>query len=108
MVGLLVTLVTFTVLVALLLAALVVVTVLPVFVALQMADARGFSTARWLIVSGLTVLAGVGYAYLLHKHTHVPTVVALLPLGLTWAGPGALWLLEAGQTRLGGSAGRHE
>jgi Cu/Ag efflux pump CusA len=106
--GLVVTLVSFTVLVALLVAALVLVTVAPVFVALQMADARRFSTTRWLVVSVLTVVAGVGYAYLLHKHTHVPTVVALLPLALTWAGPGALWLLEAGQTRLGGVPGRHE
>jgi Cu/Ag efflux pump CusA len=108
MVGLLVTLVTFTVLVAVAVAALVAVTVVPVFVALQMADARRFSTARWLVFSLLTVLVGVGYAYLLHKHTHVPTIVALLPLGLTWAGPGALWLLEAGQTRIGGTAHRHE
>jgi hypothetical protein len=108
MVGLLVTLVTFTLLVALIVAGLVAVTVLPVFVSLQMADARRFSTARWFVFSGLTVIAGVGYAFLLKRHTEVPTVVALLPLALTWAGPAALWLLEAGQTRIGGSAGRHE
>ena len=106
--GLLVTLIVFTLAVALGTAALVAVTVLPLYVALNMADARGFSTTRWLVFAGLLVAAGVGYAYLLHSHTKVPTLLALLPLVLTWAGPGALWLLEAGQTRVGGRAGRHE
>src|SRR4051812_19261971 len=107
MAGLLVSLVLFPLIVALLVACLVAVTVAPVFVSLQMADARRFSTGRWLAFSVVTVLAGLGYTYLLQKHTSVPTIVALLPLGLTWAGPGALWLLEAGQ-RLGGRSGRHE
>lgn len=107
MVDLLVTTVLFTLLVALMVALLVAVTVLPVFVALQMADVRRFSAARWFAVSAGTVLTGLGYAYVLHGRD-LPRPVQLLPLVLTWAGPGALWLLEANQTRFGGRAGRHE
>jgi multidrug efflux pump subunit AcrB len=106
--GMLVATVTFTLIVVVLLAVLVAVTVVPVFVALQMADARRFSTWRWLVFSGITIAAGLGWAYLLHKHDGVPRIVAVLPLVLTWAGPAALWLLEAGQTRWGGRAGLHE
>lgn len=105
--GLLVTTVTFTLIVALGLVVLVAVTVLPVFVTLQMADARGFSTARWFAVSAVFVLLGLGYSYVLHNHD-APRFVQLLPLVLTWAGPGALWLLEASQSRYGGRAGAHE
>lgn len=106
--GLLVATVTFTVLVVLLLVVLVAITVLPLFVTLQMADARRFSTGRWFVVSAVAVLVGIGYAYVLHKHSHLPRGIALLPLVLTWAAPAALWLLEQGQTRLGGRAGQHE
>lgn len=105
--ALLVATLSFTVIVAFGVAVLVALTVAPVFVSLQMADARRFSTARWFVVSAGTVLAGLGYAYVLHG-TDVPRVVQLLPLPLTWAGPGALWLLEGAQSRLGGRAGRHE
>lgn len=108
MIGLLVTTVTFTLIVVLSLAVLVGLTVLPVFVTLQMADARRFSTVRWFAFSVVTVLAGLGYAALLHKHGSVPRPVTVLPLLLCWAGPGALWLLDEGQTRVGGRAGRHE
>lgn len=107
MVGLLVTLVSFTVLVAVGLALLVAVTVVPVFFALQMADARRFSTARWFAVAGLAVLAGLALAYVLHKHD-APRVLQLLPLVLTWLGPAALWLLSEDQVRIGGRAGSHE
>lgn len=106
--GLLVTLIVFPLLVALGTAALVAVTVLPLYVALNMADARGFSTARWLAVAGGLVVIGLGYAYVLRGSANLPTAVALLPLVLTWGGPAALWLLEARQTRIGGRAGRHE
>ena len=105
--GLLVATVTFTVLVALVLAALVAVTVLPVFVSLQMADSRRFSTARWFALSAGAVVVGLGYAYVLHKHG-ASRILQPLPLLLTWAGPGALWLLEERQVRIGGRAGRHE
>lgn len=105
--GLLVATVTFTVLVALLLAALVAVTVLPVFVSLQLAERRRFSTARWFVVSSVGVLLGLGVAYVLHKHG-VSRFVQSVPLVLTWVGPAVLWLLEERQVGLGGRAGRHE
>jgi hypothetical protein len=105
--GLLVATVTFTLIVVVLLAVLVVVTVLPAFVALQMADARGFSTGRWGALSVVTVALGLALAYLLHKHG-VARILVVLPLVLTWAAPAGLWLLESGQTRIGGKAGLHE
>ena len=107
MIGLLVSVLTFSLIVVVVLAVLVALTVVPVFFALEMADARRFSTARWFAVSAAGVGIGLGYAYVLHKH-HAPRLVQLLPLVLTWAGPAALWLLEEGQARYGGRAGRHE
>ena len=108
MVGLVVSTVVFTLIVAVVLVLLVAVTVAPVFLALQMADSRSFSTARWFGVSALGVVLGLGLAYVFHNRDGVPTLLAALPLVLTWAGPAALWLLEEGQTRLGGRAGLHE
>lgn len=108
MVDVLLATVLFSVFVAVGLVVFIVVAVLPVFVALQLADARRFSTLRWLVFSGAGVIAGLGCTYLLHKRPGVPVVVAFLPLGLTWAGPGALSLLAADQGRIGGRAGRHE
>ena len=105
--GLLVATVTFTVIVAIVLAVLVAVTVVPVYAAVQMAEVRRFSTTRWCAVASGTVVLGLAVAYELHKH-HVSRLLVVLPLVLTWAGPSALWLLEAGQTRIGGRAGAHE
>jgi ABC-type Mn2+/Zn2+ transport system permease subunit len=107
MVGLLVTLVTFTLLVALGVALLVAVTVVPVFVALQMADVRRFSTGRWGAASMAGVVLGLGLAYELHKHS-APRLLVVLPLLLTWVTPCGLWLLSEDQTRIGGRAGLHE
>src|SRR3954447_1835582 len=107
MIGLFVATVTFTILVALVVAGLVLVTVAPVFVALQMADARRFSTGRWLAVSAGAVLVGLAGSYELHSHD-APRLLVALPLLLTWAGPAALWMLEEGESRLGGRAGLHE
>ena len=107
MVGLLVATVTFTVIVVVALALLAAVTVVPLFVTLQMADARRFSTFRWGAVSAVAVVVGLGAAYLLHKHD-VARLISVLPLVLTWGGPAGLWLLEDGQTRVGGRAGLHE
>jgi phage shock protein PspC (stress-responsive transcriptional regulator) len=107
MVGLVVTLVTFTVLVALAVALLVLVTVVPVFVALQMADVRRFSTGRWGAVSMAGVVVGLALTYELHKHSAARLLV-VLPLLVTWATPGVLWLLSDEQTAVGGRAGLHE
>jgi ABC-type transport system involved in cytochrome c biogenesis permease component len=90
------------------LALLTAVTVLPVFTARQLAEARRFSTARWSVVASVAVLLGLGGAYRLHQHHGTSTLMAALPLLLTWAGPAGLWLLEEGQSRVGGRAGRHE
>jgi hypothetical protein len=107
MVDLLLSTVVFTAIVAVLLVGLVAVTVAPLFLALQMADTRRFSTARWFGLSAAGVVVGLGLAYLIHKRD-VPGVLAFVPLTLTWAGPAALWLIEEGQTRSGGRAGLHE
>ena len=105
--GLLIATVTFTLIVIVLLAVLVSLTVLPLFIALQMAEARRFSTGRWGAIGAVTVLAGLVGAYLLHRHD-APRLVVVLPLVLTWAAPIILWLLEPAQTRIGGRAGAHE
>lgn len=108
MLGVLFATVVFTALVTAGLAVLVALTVLPVFVSLQLADARHFSTPRWFTLSAGAVLVGLGYADALHRHGHLPLVVIALPLLFTWAGPGALCLLEGRQTRIGGRSGQHE
>lgn len=107
MIGLLVTLVTFPLLVGLALVVLVALSVVPVFLALQMADVRRFSSGRWGALSIAGVVLGLGFAYLAHKHD-APRLLVALPLVLTWATPGVLWLLSEEQTRLGGRPGLHE
>ena len=107
MIDLVVATVAFTVVVAVLLVGAVLVTVAPLYAALQMADARRFSTTRWAVVTGALIAIGLAYAWRLHSGD-LPTVVALLPLALTWAGPAALWLLDESQARIGGRAGLHE
>jgi CDP-diglyceride synthetase len=108
MVDLIVATVLFTAVVAILTVLAVVVTVAPMYVALNMADTRRFSTGRWALVSGVGVALGVGYTYVLHRSHDLPLVVTALPLALTWVGPGLLWLLDPSQEKLGGRAGAHE
>ena len=107
MVGLLVTTVSFTLIVIVVLAVLVAVTVLPTYIAVQMAETRRFSTTRWFGIASVTVLAGLLLSYVCHQHD-LPRIVVVLPLLLTWAAPAMLWLLEPGQVKLGGRAGLHE
>jgi hypothetical protein len=107
MVGLLVTTVTFTLIVVIVVAVLVAITVIPAYVAVQMAETRRFSTTRWFGVAAVTILVGLLASYELHHH-HVSRILVVLPLVLTWVTPAMLWLLEAGQVRLGGRAGAHE
>src|SRR3712207_852174 len=103
MVGLLVATVTFTLVVVVVLAVLVAITVVPLYAAVQMAETRRFSTTRWFGIGVTTVLVGLLLAYVLHDHD-VSRLVVVLPLALTWAAPGALWLLEPSQVRVGGRA----
>jgi hypothetical protein len=100
--------VTFPLIVALGLAALAAVTLVPFVVALQMADRRRFSTARGGVVALGGSLLGLAGALLLWRAEGVPTSATLLPLLLTWGGPGALWLLADDDVRVGGRAGAHE
>jgi type II secretory pathway component PulK len=95
------------VLVAVALALLAAVTLVPFVVALQMADARRFSTARWGAVALLGSALGLAAALVVLRAERVPDLVGLLPLALTWLGPGALWLLTGEEARIGGRAGRH-
>ena len=108
MTGLLVSTVLFTAIVAVALALLVAVTVAPLYVALELADARRFSTGRWTLISAVGIVLGLGYAYVLHHSHDLPLVVTALPLALTWVGPGLLWVLDPSQVKLGGRAGAHE
>jgi hypothetical protein len=108
MVDLLVATVLFTAVVAVLTVLAVAVTVAPVYVALELADARRFSTGRWALVAAVGVVLGLGYTYELHRAHDLPLLVTAVPLVLTWAGPGLLWLLDVGQVNVGGRAGRHE
>jgi hypothetical protein len=98
----------FTAIVAVALVALVGFTVVPFVVAVSMAERRAFSPARWGAVAVVSCLGGLGLAYLLWSHTGVPRPLALLPVVLSWAAPGVLWLLEGTEELIGGRSGRHE
>ena len=98
----------FPLLVALGLALLAALTLVPFVVALQMADARRFSTARWGAVAITCSLVGLALAALVVRSDTLPTAGALVPLALTWGGPAALWLLTGEEELVGGRAGRHE
>ena len=107
MIDVLVSTVAFSVVVAVLLVLAVLVVVAPVYMSLQMADTRRFSTTRWGAISLALVLVALVAAYAVHK-ADVPKLVPLLPLLLAWGGPGILWLLDEESHRIGGRAGAHE
>ena len=98
----------FPLIVALVLALLSAVTLVPLVLALRMADDRRFSTTRWGAVALAGSALGLLLALVLHGSDRVPDLAALLPLLLTWTGPGALWLLTGEEAGLGGRAGAHE
>ena len=108
MLDLLLAAVTFPLIIALGLALLAVVTLVPFVVALQMAERRGFSTTRWGAVSIAASLVGVALTLLVVRSETTPDAFALLPLLLTWVAPGALWLLSGEEELIGGRAGAHE
>ncbi len=108
MIDLVVAALAFTLVAALVTGAVVAVTVVPLYVALQLADARGFSPVRWVVVTLAGIAIGLGCAYVLHGRDGTPRLFALLPLILTYVGPASLFLLQSSQRTLGGSAGRHE
>ena len=98
----------FPLLVALALALLAAVTLVPFVVALRMADERAFSTTRWGAFA--LVASAIGLLLALHvlRSDRVTGLATLLPLVITWAGPGALWLLSGEEAGVGGRAGAHE
>ena len=108
MLDLLLAAVVFPLLVALGLALLAAVTLVPFVVALQMADTRRFSTTRWGAVALVASVVGLLLALVFYRSDSVPSAAALLPLIITWAGPGALWLLTGEEVVVGGRAGAHE
>ena len=98
----------FPLLVALGLALLSLVTLVPFVLALQMADIRGFSSTRWGAVSLTGSLVALGLLLVFYRSDTIPTAAALLPLLLSFAGPAGLWLLTGEEAEVGGRAGRHE
>lgn len=108
MIDLLLAAVTLPLLLAVGLALLAAVTLVPFVLALQMADTRSFSCARWGAVALAGSALGLLLALVFSRSDRIPTATALLPLTFTWAGPGLLWLLTGDEARVGGRAGAHE
>ena len=108
MIDLLLAAVTFPLVVALGLALLAAVTLVPFVLALHMAEARSFSTQRWGAVSLVGSVVGLVLALLFYRSDRIAPLAALLPLTFTFAGPALLWLLTGEETRVGGRAGAHE
>lgn len=102
----LVSAVAFALIVAVAMAVLYALVVVPFLLAVGMAERRGFSTGRWGGLAVVGVLAGLASAYLARK-AGVARIAQPLPLLLVLAAPAALWMLD-GSEPLGGRAGRHE
>ena len=108
MIDLLLAAVTLPLIVAVALALLAGVTLVPFVLALQMAETRAFSTTRWGVVALAGSVVGLLLALAFYRSDRVPDVTALLPLTFTWAGPGLLWLLTGEEVAVGGRSGAHE
>lgn len=96
----------FALVVAVGLAVLYAVAVLPFVLAATMAERRGFSTGRWGGLAAAGVVVALGLAFLA-RHGGASRLVQVLPLVLAFAAPAALFLMQ-GTERVGGRAGRHE
>lgn len=108
MIDLLLAAVGFPLIVAVALALVSALTLVPFVLALRMADERAFSSTRWGAVALAGSLLGLLLALVVLRSDRVFDLAALLPLVLTWAGPGALWLLTGQEVAVGGRAGAHE
>jgi hypothetical protein len=91
------------------LALAVALTVAPFVVAVDMAERRRFSTARW----GGLALAGSGLAAVLLLLALLGRTVGslfwvLLAVVLGWGTAGALSLLSPAEAEIGGAQGAHE
>jgi predicted membrane protein len=80
----------FPLIVALGLALLAAVTLVPFVLALQMAEARSFSPTRWGAVALAGSVVGLLLALVLYRSDRIASVAALLPLTLALTGPGLL------------------
>jgi len=94
-----------TALVALGLAVLAVVTLVPFVLTLRRAEAHRFASAQWGAVSLLGSLAALALGLLLLREGSPVVAVGALPLA--FLGPLLLWALD-GHEAVGGRAGRHE
>lgn len=81
--------------------------VVPFVLGVDMAERRAFSTDRWGGVCLAGVGLGVAFAYVVHSRDW-SRLLYLPALGVAWAGPGLLALLDPSQRVLGGPQGVHE
>ncbi len=107
MADLLLAVVVFTLVVAVGLVGLVVLTVVPFVLALNLSEQRGASPAAWGAVTLVATVLGLAGAFLVHRSESLPGFLALGPAVFGYVGP-ALVLLVGQQQRLAGRAGRHE
>ena len=86
-------------------AVLAAVSALPFVVAVDMAERRGFSPARWGGLELVLLALAATVTYLGWKHN-----VLLMPLAvlLAWAAPLLLSLLSGWEQAVGGRQGAHE
>ena len=96
----------FTVIVAVALAVLSAVTLLPFVVTLGLAEQRQFSAARWGTVALFGSVLALGVALQVVRSDR-SIAWALIALPLAALGPGLLLMLTPGN-RVGGRTGRHQ
>ena len=82
-------------------------TVLPLVVALGLAERRGADVARWGAISCGCVLGGLGVA-LLGARAGAPPAAVAVAVAATWLGPALLLAVGRLAPRLAGRGGRHE
>jgi hypothetical protein len=83
----------------------VLCTAVPFVVAVDMAERRCFSPARWGAAQLVLLVLGGLVGYVALKHLALLLLPAVL---LCWMTPLALWVLSADDTRIGGRQGAHE
>jgi hypothetical protein len=87
-------------------AVVVGLLVVPFVLGVDMAERLGFSAARWGAVTVVGLALALYVAFQVVQSWPRPLFV-LVPV-LAWSGPAVLALLDATQTRLGGTQGAHE
>ena len=95
-------------LVALALALLLAVSVLPYITTLWLAERHRVSASRWGSLALVTIVGALVVTAYLVLRTDQRLLVALPPLVFCWLAPGALLLLGDEASTLGGRVGQHE